>query len=394
MPMPYAKLTRDLIPKELKLLSSKTFKHGIMYELEKIKKPQACPKCANLSNMRYGFNYVTIRDEPIRNQSLFLRIKKHRYYCKFCRKPFTETIQGIYPRRRSTQRFRKSVLEACDNYVNLSRVAHKFKCSSHFVHQIFYEQLEIKLRERKGAHWPEVLGVDEHFFSRSKGFTEFVTVFSDMRGKRLFEMALSKNKKYLIEQLKHIPGRENVRLVAIDHSNGYKSFIREFFPNAQIVADKFHTLRLLTPALIKTRKEIEGFRQDLPTRRLLLMSREKLEYFKRSDIDRYLRQHPKLEELYFTKERLHTLFRTKGYEKAKHAFFKFLDQLKNSKLMEVQKLRKTLLSWKYEILNYFRTRLTNALTEAFNGISKQVQLRAYGFKNFKNYRLRCLSACS
>jgi transposase len=395
MAMPYAKLTRDLIPRELKLIDSKIFKHGIMYELvKKRKEAQACPKCASLSQTRYGKCSVIIRDQAIRDRPLFLKIQKHRYYCKNCRKPFTESVEGIYPRRRTTQRFRKAVLKACGNYLNLSKVSYEFKCSSYFVHQIFYEQLEVKLRERKGALWPEVLGIDEHFFSRSKGFTEFVTVFSDMRGKKLFEMALGKNKKALIDQLNHIEGRENVRLVVMDLSNGYKSFVKEFFPNARIVADKFHTLRLLTPALLRTRKEIEGHRQDLRTRKLLLCSREKLDYFVRSDIDRYLRQHPKLEELYRTKERLHTLFRTKGYERAKIAFFKFTDFIKNSKLEEVQRLRKTLLCWRYEILNYFKTRLTNALTEAFNGIAKRVQLMAYGFKNFKKYRLRCLSACS
>lgn len=47
--------------------------------------------------------------------------------------------------------------------------------------------------------------------------------------------------------LSSIPGRENVRTVAIDMCDPFKSFVKNFFPNATIVADKFHVLRLLTP---------------------------------------------------------------------------------------------------------------------------------------------------
>ena len=111
-------------------------------------------------------------------------------------------------------------------------------------------------------------------------------------------MAQGKDKKSLLEQVCEIPGRENVRVVVIDLSSGYRSLIRELFPNAKIVADKFHALRLITPALIKVRKEIQGFKQDLRMRRLLLKSRVKLDYDLRCEIDRFIKQHPKLEAIY------------------------------------------------------------------------------------------------
>ena len=65
-----------------------------------------------------------------------------------------------------------------------------------------------------------------------------------------------------------------------------------------------------------------------------------------------------------------------------------------SKLKEVQTLRNPLFKWKDEILNYFKTGLTNAMTEGFNNKAKLVKRRAYGYKSFKNYRLRLLNACS
>jgi transposase len=65
-----------------------------------------------------------------------------------------------------------------------------------------------------------------------------------------------------------------------------------------------------------------------------------------------------------------------------------------SLLPEIKTLRRTLLKWRNEILAYFETRLTNGRTEGFNNLAKLVQKRAFGYKNFRNYRLRVLTACA
>ena len=46
-----------------------------------------------------------------------------------------------------------------------------------------------------------------------------------------------------------------------------------------------------------------------------------------------------------------------------------------------------------EIYLLGKTGLTNAFTEQTNNRGKLVQKRAYGYKSFRNYRLRLLSAC-
>jgi transposase len=70
------------------------------------------------------------------------------------------------------------------------------------------------------------------------------------------------------------------------------------------------------------------------------------------------------------------------------------DAMAASTLSEIKTLRKTFLKWRNEILAYFETGLTNARTEGYNNVAKLVQKRAYGYKNFRNYRLRLLSACA
>ncbi|MBX3040380.1 MAG: ISL3 family transposase [Bdellovibrionaceae bacterium] len=392
--MPESKLSQFFLMKELKFLSTGSWRQGRIWTCEKLRTgAEVCPRCATPSTCRYGVAYTNVRDEVVRGQPILLRIRKHRYLCKVCRKPFTEAVPGILPRRRTTQRLRKQMLLDCEQFTNLSQVAHRHYFSKSFVHRLFYEQMELRLRERVGQRWPQVVGIDEHFFSRSKGFTEFTTVFTDIGRRKMFEMAESKNKSSLLEQVGQIEGRQNVTLAVMDLSRGYHALAKELFPNARIVADKFHVLRLLTPALIRVRRQIHGHRQELHLRRKLLMNRGRLEYFQRCEVDRYLNQHPELKELYHFKERLHQLYRTKGYVRAGQALQNLLLEMERSTQPDVVRLRATLKAWSPEILEYFRSRFTNAFTEAMNGIAKLVQRRGCGYRNFKNYRLRTLNAC-
>lgn len=70
------------------------------------------------------------------------------------------------------------------------------------------------------------------------------------------------------------------------------------------------------------------------------------------------------------------------------------DQMAGSKIKEIKTLRKTLIKWREEVLNYFENRITNARTEGFNNVAKLIQKRAYGVKSFELYRLRYLNACA
>jgi transposase len=393
--MPNQRLARFVLLPELKLISHKSIGEIVnIYVTEKIRVPfEICPKCASPSSSIYDKRVVSIKDEPLRGSQVLLKILKRRYFCKPCKKPFTEPVNGIMPKRKTTQRFRRSLLWAAENFSDLKKVKRAYKCSTALLYKILYEQLELKLREYQYP-WPQKIGIDEHFFSRNKGYREFATVFTDMTNKRLREVCLGKSGPLLFDQIKHIEGRENVKLIALDLSDTYKSFCKSFFPNAELVADKFHVLRLLTNSINRHRKQITGDKRNNPIRRLLLRSGHRLEYFERKSLWTWLREHDSLRELYFWKERLHELYRTKGYNRAKESLIQITDQMAKSLLPEIKTLRRTLMRWREEVLNYFKTGLTNARTEGFNNVAKLVQKRAYGYKSFRNYRLRLLSACA
>ena len=250
-------LNTFLLGNHLKLLSMRVAKGGYLWEVQKLDSECPCLRCGSVRTIKAGKCATTVREESVRSMVLWLKIHKHRIYCKDCKKTFTEPVPGVWPRRRSTQRFRTAVAKACGSSKDLSTVSRNFSISHGFVYNVCYERLDVKLREHKQRmKWPEVVGLDEHFFRRKNGFTEFVSVFTDLKRKLMFEIAHGKDRKSLEDQLIGIPGRENVKVVVIDMSSSYRSFVKKFFPKAIIVADKFHVLRLITPSIMKAGKDI------------------------------------------------------------------------------------------------------------------------------------------
>jgi len=394
--MPETMLLRQLLLPELKFQRSwhKPGTRTLAVEAEKQSKFEVCPRCAQPSTSVYDHRTVVVRDSPMRALAVRLMIRKRRFSCGPCRRPFTEPVPGIRKGYRSTERYRRSLLWACEKFSDLTQVRRAYYCSSGYLYKALYTQLELERRKRLYP-WPAVLGLDEHYFRRGHGgFRQFVSMVVDYRNRRLMELVEGRTAAEMEAQLAYIPGRENVRFVVVDMCDPYRSFVHRFFPNARLVADKFHVLRLLVPHINRRRKLLTGDRRSALIRRLLLRSRFALDHASRWAVEKWLEGYPDLRALYEAKETLHRLYRIRGRDRATELLTAFTDQLASAPLPELQTLRRTLLRWRREILAYFGTGLTNGRTEGFNNKAKLVKKRAYGYRSFRNYRLRLLNACA
>jgi len=362
-----------------------------------ISKFRVCPKCKNISFSVYDHRWVSVLDSPLRDRRVRLRIRKKRYYCHRCKKPFTELLHGIYAHDRSTDRLRRSILYFSKRFQNLVQVAHHHGCSPSTVHRSLYLHLERDVKRHLNYPWPSKIGIDENRFGRPQGRyygVDYNTMFVDIKNHRLYRICESKSSARLFEQLKHIEGGELVRDVVIDLSESNRSLSRTLFPNARITADKFHVLRLLVPAINRVRKKVTFEKRKNLIGRLFLRSKKRLSFFQRSMISGFLEPYDELKALYNFKERLHGLYRTKGKRRAEIALKYIIEDLKNhEQYTDLKKLRYTLTRWKTEILNHFESKLTNAMAEGFNNKAKLIRKMGYGYRNRNNYMLRLLNAC-
>jgi len=387
------KIARFIVLPELNLLRIEKGSGVHRYHCEKMSDFEHCSRCGEASNVTYDHRWVNVKDEPVRRSQCVLKIRKRRLYCKTCKKPFTEPVDGILKGQRSTQRFKRALTWGCQNMRSLKAVRENYQCSNSMIYKSVFSQLEIKLREYNSP-WPKVVGVDEHFFSRRKGYSEYFTIFTDLKGHRVREAVHGRAKSEVLGKVEHIKGRENVEWVVQDLSETYRSLTRELFPNAKRVADKFHVLRLLSPALRRRRIEITGDRRTLRIKRLLQKNRKDLSYYEKQDVDRWLVSYPELNLIYRFKEKLHELYRNTHQDRARAGLERLITELGMTDVPELKTLRKTLMSWKEEVLNYFKKRITNAMTEGFNRIASLVKNLGFGYRNDRNYRLRFLSACA
>lgn len=391
--MPEQKLAHLLSLPELDFQLCYKNGHQILLKCsKKIFEFEPCNRCAAKCTAIYDHRTVLVRDEPIREFQVTLEIKKRRFYCHNCRKPFTEFIPGVWPKRRSTQRLREAVRKACSKFSNFSQVRKDFKLSSSFVYKVYYEEMELQNRQIT-RDFPKQLGIDEHFIKREYGVPQFMTVITDLKNKTVRECVHGKSKGILMEKLKHMQGRHNVEWVALDMSDVYRGFALEHFPNAKLVADKFHVLRIFSGILNRHRIDSIGDKRRNPVRKLLLRNRCNLKYFEREALDLWLKDHPKIKEAYEWKEHFHRFYKIKGYHRACNRFEKLMIAMKFSQKPEIKRFQRTCERWKDEILNYFLNPITNAVTEGYNRIASLVKNRAFGYRNVNNYRLRFLNAC-
>lgn len=108
--MPEAMLARYVLLPELQITRVVHAAPNMMLlRANKLSAFEVCPKCATPSRSIYDHREVKVKDEPLKRNPVTLIIRKRRFYCRNCRRPFTETVPGIGKGRRFTERFKKKL---------------------------------------------------------------------------------------------------------------------------------------------------------------------------------------------------------------------------------------------------------------------------------------------
>ncbi len=110
-----------------------------------------------------------------------------------------------------------------------------------------------KAADRESLPAPLVFGIDEHTLRKGQ---RFATTFCDLRNYKVFDIVPGKSEKDLERFLSRLQGREKVRIVCIDLSSSYRSIVKKWFPNARIVADRFHVIGLIQHHFMKLYRQI------------------------------------------------------------------------------------------------------------------------------------------
>lgn len=230
------------------------------------------------------------------------------------------------------------------------------------------------------------MSIDE--FSRQKGQRKFVTVVSDIDRGALLEVIDSHKSEEIIEVLQQQPieMREKVKEVSVDMWGGFQKVIKEVFPKALIVIDRFHVMKLVNQAVNQIRLDLEL--KGLKNRSLLLKNQEDLKEKEKSELQELLEKSAVLGMAYELKSEFRLIYETSttvnmGLRKMK----KWLSYAEIIFGSVAQTIRRHLVP----ICNYFVSRTTSGVMEGINNKIKLILRQSYGFTNFDNLREKLLA---
>lgn len=368
----------------------------LIFEVSYRNKPR-CPFCSQKKIRKKACFFREVRHHLIGHKPSVLRFKAYKFYCPPCHRYFNQQFPGIAKYQRSTHRLQYQIFHQHNEGISQKSLAFDFKIGKATIERWYHKQYLLAHQEIKNKPCPKVLGIDEHFFTKKQGY---VTTLCNLKKHNIFDIVKGRSASELADYLEKLPGKERVKVICIDLSSNYRHVIQRYFPNAKIVADRFHVIRLVQHMCMQTYQDIDPkIKNHRGLLALLRTKPENLSPTKLQKRDDYLKEQQAINIIYRFKLRLHRLLMKKTV-KAKRCkrlipfLLKMITALKESPFQRLATLGKTLYQWREEVARMWRFSKNNGITEGFHRKMKLIQRRAYGFRNFENYRLRVKVLCA
>lgn len=355
-----------------------------------------------------------VRDVDAFGRRVRLRWRKRRWSCPepVCpARTWTEQSDEIRPRAVLTERARRQVCRRVgrDGH-SVAAVARDFGIGWHTAMRAVVDYGTPLVDDPARTVSVRALGVDETSFLRAgpRRRSRFVTGLVDLQRSRLLDVVDGRAGSAVTTWLS---SRDEgwlsaVERVALDPYRGYYNALVGGLDAPEVVVDAFHIIRLGNTVVDEVRRRVQqqtlghrGHKGDplYRIRRLLLTGEERLSPRGRQRIRAGLAAGDLEDEVWYAwsvKEQLRAVYRAGGETDAREALGDFYDLATAAAIPECDRLRRTIKRWQDAVLAYFRNDgLSNARTEAINGLMKKVKRVGHGFRNLRNYRLRLLLHC-
>jgi transposase len=370
-----------------------------------------CPTCAGTAQVkeRPVVHYV---DLPVYGTSMSLAWKKHRMRCvnPVCPKKswVLEDHRIAAKHCLLTTRAAKWATRQVGGGRTVSEVANELACDWHTVNDaVTTYGTALLAADRKRLNKTTAIGLDETSFVKTGRYshTSFATTVADVEHHQIIDILPTREYVDVAGWIDRQPKawKERIRFGALDMSAVYAAVYTVMLPEAHQVVDPFHLIALANRSLDGVRRRVQteqtghrGRRDDplYRARRVLLMGEEKLDDKGSARLASLLELGDPNAEVaiaYRIKERLRDFYRAPSPDEARQ----LLEELqahcvKRAMPPEIQKLGRTIRNWFDKIANYHLARVSNGPTESLNNLIKRIKRIGFGFRNFKNYRIRAL----
>lgn len=398
-------ITQALSLPEYKVIDIKNDLYGLHIRVEPYKRKKfICSKCGKIHvgkvNSRKN---VTIEDLKLLDKRVWLIVTKRRMRCPEDGRLHVERVDWAKPRARVTNRLAQNVYRLTSITTN-AEAGWYLGLDDEKVYRIDLEMLEeLAAQKLEPILTCKNMSVDEVSWRK---FYRYLTNVIDVDIRKVIWNSMGRTAEVLDKYYAGI-GKENsanIGSVALDGAMTYISSTAKNAPNALIVYDKFHVIQRLNTTVDTVRKlELRKARKDDRTdlikmmdckqRFILLKNKGNLTENQKERLDRLCALNDPIFKAMLLKESFLQLYTKQDETSAEECLNAWFAQVAVSGIQAFVILAEKFKNKARYILNWFRKRVSSAISEGINNKIKRLKRMAYGYRNVRYFLLKIHQHC-
>jgi transposase len=370
---------------------------GIIFHINPKPVMLVCPNCRSGRVIGQGRFSRVVQTVPIGLRPVWLHIDAPRVKCLDCGSVRRIDLGIVEPKRWHSKAF-ESLICSLSQVMSLLDVARILRIGWDGVKRVVKSRLLERFSQPPMANL-KYLAIDE--ISVQKGH-KYLTLVMNLETGQIIFVGDGKGAEALAPFWERLGKRRlgKIQAVATDLGRAYISAVTENLPNAKLVFDHFHVVKLMNEQLTDLRRKLFHEVKDIQqrevlkgTRWILLKRPENLKekYDERHRLAEALTINEPLATAYYMKESLRQIWDQPDREIAAKILNDWIKTALISGISPLMKMGKTLAAHRYGILNWYDHPISSGQMEGTNNKIKTLKRQAYGFRDMQFFKLRILA---
>lgn len=352
-----------------------------------------CPHCGTADVIAKGHTCRSFRTVGVGSKPVRVVLPVPRVLCQKCGIVRQVRLAFAEERVSYTRAFERYALELSRS-MTIRDVARHLKISWDVVKEIQKRHLQRHYARPKLGHLRQI-AIDEIHVGRGH---RFVTVVLDLDTGAVVFLGKGRGSDALEPFWKRLRrAKAKIEAVAIDMSPAYTLAVTTHLPDAVLVYDRFHVMKLYNEKLSDLRRDLyreatQKLHKDVlkGTRWLLLKNAENLDRTKKEHtrLREALKLNESLATAYYLKESLQQLWDQPDKRLASLHLDIWILEAETSGIRMLQQFAKTLAAHRNGLLNWYRYPISTGPLEGTNNKSQTMKRQAYGYRDMEFFQLK------
>lgn len=364
----------------------------IILRIETPSSKLSCSCCGSASVVCSGGVRRRFRSVPCGCMACELEMHVRRLKCKECGACQQEEIDFSKGKRRHTNAFATLVIDM-SRFATISDIAWFLGVSWDMVRNIQMEYLQA-FYGSPDLSGLRMIAIDE--FASHKGQT-YKTIVIDMETGHIVYVGEGNGKDALEGFWEKLgDGKDRIRAVCTDMSAAYTNAVVEHLPDASLVIDHFHVIKLMNEHIDNIRRNLVHTEKDLNKRKVIkgtrwLLLKNGKDIFDdkyRTRLDNALSLNEPLMKAYYLKEDLREIWNQSNRRDAENVLDTWVQQARDSRIKQLIRMANTIKAYKPYILAWYDYPISNGKIEGIINKIKVLKRQIYGFTNEQFFNLK------